>query len=364
MGEYSMSYGIIRVAKFNSSAVRGIQIHDEREKDKSHSNPDIDFSKTEDNYSLQERANKTYNQVIKERIDSLNLKKAVRKDAVVMCSFVITSDKEFFNNISLEQEKAYFQKAYNFVKEKYGEQNIISAEVHKDETTPHLHINFIPVTQDNRLSAKSLFDKKSLKQLQDDFYSQVSREFGLDRGGVEEHQKNIDKVTYKKEKVKNELHEIEQIEKETSEKRAVVLDRAKLVDEYYNIKFDGLTADDVKPKKSGLLNIYSETDEAVASRLNQKLKPLFEKSKLADVIKKEYEKLKKSYENLKEQFKQVTEELSKYKEIFKDLKPEQERELKRISERMQKENKEEKELIEKGKELLRKERERSRGWSR
>ena len=319
-----MSYGIIRVAKFNSSAVRGIQIHDEREKDKSHSNPDIDFSKTEENYSLKERPNKTYNQVIKERIDNLDLKKAVRKDAVVMCSFVVTSDKDFFNNISLEQEKAYFQKAYNFVKEKYGEQNIISAEVHKDETTPHLHINFIPVTQDNRLSAKSLFDKKSLKQLQDDFYSQVSREFGLDRGGVEEHQKNIDKVTYKKEKVKNELHEIEQIEKETSEKRAVVLDRAKLVDEYYNIKFDGLTADDVKPKKSGFLNIYSETDEAVASRLNQKLKPWYEKSKLAEVLKSEYNKLKQSFENIKNQLQQVTQELNKFKDLFKGLSKEQE----------------------------------------
>ena len=319
-----MSYGIIRVAKFNSSAVRGIQIHDEREKDKSHSNPDIDFSKTEENYSLKERPNKTYNQVIKERIDNLDLKKAVRKDAVVMCSFVVTSDKDFFNNISLEQEIAYFQKAYNFVKDKYGEQNIISAEVHKDETTPHLRINFIPVTQDNRLSAKSLFDKKSLKQLQDDFYSQVSREFGLDRGGVEEHQKNIDKVTYKKEKVKNELHEIEQIEKETSEKRAVVLDRAKLVDEYYNIKFDGLTADDVKPKKSGFLNIYSETDEAVASRLNQKLKPLYEKSKLAEVLKSEYNKLKQSFENIKNQLQQVTQELNKFKDLFKGLSKEQE----------------------------------------
>lgn len=319
-----MSYGIIRVAKFNSSAVRGIQIHDEREKDKSHSNPDIDFSKTEENYSLKERPNKTYNQVIKERIDSLDLKKAVRKDAVVMCSFVVTSDKDFFNNISLAQEKAYFQKAYNFVKEKYGEQNIISAEVHKDETTPHLHINFIPVTQDNRLSAKSLFDKKSLKQLQDDFYSQVSREFGLDRGGVEEHQKNIDKVTYKKEKVKNELHEIEQIEKETSEKRAVVLDRAKLVDEYYNIKFDGLTADDVKPKKSGFLNMYSETEKGIAQRLNEKLKPLYEKTKLAEVLKSEYNKLKKSFENITNQLQQVTQELNKFKDLFKGLSKEQE----------------------------------------
>lgn len=360
MGEYSMSYGIIRVAKFNSSAVRGIQIHDEREKDRSHSNPDIDFSKTEDNYSLQERANKTYNQVIKERIDSLNLKKAVRKDAVVMCSFVITSDKEFFNNISLEQEKAYFQKAYEFVKEKYGEQNIISAEVHKDETTPHLHINFIPVTKDNRLSAKSLFDKKSLKQLQDDFYSQVSREFGLDRGGIEEHQKNIDKVTYKREKVKKELEEISKLEQD-------ILKKAHNIDKIYNnADYKELKREDFKAQivKKGIIFDTVESNDQILERINSRIKPLFEKSKLADVIKKEYEKLKKSYENLKEQFKQVTEELSKYKEIFKDLKPEQEKELKRISERMQKENKEEKELIEKGKELLRKERERSRGYSR
>lgn len=319
-----MSYGIIRLAKFNSSAVRGIQIHDEREKDKSHSNPDIDFTKSEENYSLKERPNKTYNQVIKERIDSLELKKAVRKDAVVMCSFVVTSDKDFFNNNTPETEKEYFKQAYEFIKNRYGEQNIISAEVHKDETTPHLHINFIPITEDNKLSAKRLFDKKSLKLLQDDFHRVVAKNFNLERGGIEEHQKNIDKVTYKKEKVKNELHEIEQIEKETSEKRAVVLDRAKLVDEYYNIKFDGLTADDVKPKKSGFLNIYSETDEAVASRLNQKLKPLYEKSKLAEVLKSEYNKLKQSFENIKNQLQQVTQELNKFKDLFKGLSKEQE----------------------------------------
>lgn len=353
-----MSYGIIRVAKFNSSAVRGIQIHDEREKEVSHSNPDIDYSKTEENYTLKERPNKTYNQVIKERIESLELKKAVRKDAVVMCSFVVTSDKDFFEKNGMLVEKDYFNKAYEFVKNKYGEENIISAEVHKDETTPHLHINFIPVTKDNRLSAKSLFDRKSLKQLQDDFHQQVSIEFGLERGGQEEHQKNIDKVTYKKEKVKNELHELEQIEKETAERKEVVLQRAMDMQELHSYHSMDLMEKDIEKKS------LFDTKKDIVERLNQKLRPIFEHSKLANVIKKEYEKLKKSYENLKEQFKQVTEELSKYKEIFKDLKPEQERELKRISEIMQKENKEEKELIEKGKELLRKERERSRGWSR
>ena len=308
MGEYSMSYGIIRVAKFNSSAVRGIQIHDEREKDRSHSNPDIDFSKTEDNYSLQERANKTYNQVIKERIDSLNLKKAVRKDAVVM---------------SLEQEKAYFQKAYELVKEKYGEQNIISAEIHKDETTPHLHINFIPVTKDNRLSAKSLFDKKSLKQLQDDFYSQVSREFGLDRGGIEEHQKNIDKVTYKREKVKKDLEEINKLEQDIQSKM-----------EHYSkndVKIERLTADEVKPQKSGFLNMYSETDAGVALRLNKKLENTF---KLAEIAKQALNKIKE----LSKTIEILQKSLKDFKDRFNGLSKEQEQAIFKQIDRFKYEN--------------------------
>lgn len=352
-----MSYGIIRVAKFNSAAVRGIQIHDEREKGKSHSNPDIDFNRTKDNYSLKERSGKIYNQIIKERIESLELKKAVRKDAVVMCSFVVTSDKDFFNSISLEREKEYFQKAYNFIKERYGEENIISAEVHKDETTPHLHINFVPVTQDNRLSAKSLFNKISLKKLQDDFHQQVSLQFGLERGGDGEHQKNIDKVTYKRQKVKNELNEIEQIEKETAEKKEVVLQRAMNIQKLHSYNSMDLTEEDIK--KQSLF----DTKKDIVERLNQKLRPMLEHSKLAIVIKKEFDKLKKSYDDLKEQFKQVTDELSKYKELFQGLKPEQEKEIKLISLRMKRENKKEQELIEK--EVLKKEKDRnSKSWSR
>lgn len=325
-----MSYGIIRLAKFNSAAVRGIQIHDEREKEKSHSNPDIDFNKTADNYTLQERQNKTYNQIIKERLEQLPLKKAVRKDAIVMCSFVVTSDSDFFNNNTAETEKEYFNKAYEFVKNKYGENNIISAEVHKDETTPHLHINFIPVTADERLSAKELFSKVSLKKLQDEFYQQVSKQFGLERGGAEEHQKNIDKVTYKKEKVKNELEEINKLEQDIEEKKKVILKKAHNVDKIYNnADYKELKKEDFKAQtiKKGIIFDTVESNDQILERINNRIKPLFEKSKLADVLKKEYDILKKSFENLKEQFKQVKEELSKYKELFKGLKPEQERNI-------------------------------------
>ena len=338
-----MSYGIIRLAKFNSSAVRGIQIHDEREKDKSHSNPDIDFTKSEENYSLKERPNKKYNQVIKERIDSLELKKAVRKDAVVMCSFVVTSDKDFFNNNTPETEKEYFKQAYEFIKNRYGEQNIISAEVHKDETTPHLHINFIPITEDNKLSAKRLFDKKSLKLLQDDFHRVVAKNFNLERGGIEEHQKNIDKVTYKKEKVKNELEEINKLEQDIEEKKQVILKKAHNVDKIYNnADYKELKKEDFKAQiiKKGIIFDTVESNDQILERINNRIKPLFEKSKLADVLKKEYDILKKSFENLKEQFKQVKEELSKYKDFFKELKPEQVQELSKQADKMREQNRE------------------------
>ncbi len=325
-----MSYGIIRLAKFNSAAVRGIQIHDEREKEKSHSNPDIDFNKTADNYTLQERQNKTYNQIIKERLEQLPLKKAVRKDAIVMCSFVVTSDSDFFNNNTAETEKEYFNKAYEFVKNKYGENNIISAEVHKDETTPHLHINFIPVTADERLSAKELFSKVSLKKLQDEFHHQVSKQFGLERGGLEEHQKNIDKVTFKKEKVKNELEEINKLEQDIEEKKQVILKKAHNVDKIYNnADYKELKKEDFKAQiiKKGIIFDTVESNDQILERINNRIKPLFEKSKLADVLKKEYDILKKIVDNLKNQLQQVTSELNKYKELFKGLKPEQERNI-------------------------------------
>ena len=78
-----MGCGIVRIQKFSANTVGGIRIHDKRLKQgTSHSNPDIDWSRTKLNYNLAPDQN--YHKAIKQRISSLNLKKAVRKDAVVM----------------------------------------------------------------------------------------------------------------------------------------------------------------------------------------------------------------------------------------------------------------------------------------
>ncbi len=189
-----MSYGIIHMQKFQSHAVRGIQIHAEREKD-SRSNPDIDTDRTEKNYALVDCDN--YHKKIAENIAQLNLKKAVRKDAVVMCGFVITSDYDFFQKISPEKEKEFFQKSLFFIEERYGKNNIVSAKIHKDEKTPHLHIYITPI-KDGKLSAKNIFTRKELTNLQTDFIEKGGEKFGLQRGeSREEKRRHLDTEEFK-----------------------------------------------------------------------------------------------------------------------------------------------------------------------
>ncbi|MPQ34286.1 plasmid recombination protein [Clostridium estertheticum] len=174
-----MSYAIIRIQKMTIGTVKGIQIHDQREKEFSHTNPDIDFSKSDLNEDLYNSKNINYNQEIKNKIKELNLTRAVRKDAIVMCQSLITSDKSFFDKLSSQEQKQFFKDSFEFIKETYSEKNIISANVHYDEKTPHMHVNFVPITNDGRLCAKDLFKRVDLIKLHDNF-SKHCKEHGYD----------------------------------------------------------------------------------------------------------------------------------------------------------------------------------------
>lgn len=173
-----MSYAIVRVQKFKAQAVRGIQAHDQREKEKSHTNPDINRARTPENYTLA-GALADYGKEVTERLDSLG--RTVRKDAVVMCQALVTSDHLFFQGLRYDQQRDFFQQSLNFLKRRYGEENVISATVHMDERTPHMHVNFVPI-RDGKLSAFSILTRKELTDLQTDFAMQVGLQFGLQRG--------------------------------------------------------------------------------------------------------------------------------------------------------------------------------------
>lgn len=111
-----------------------------------------------------------------------------------MCEMLFTSDKEFFDNIGEKETKRYFEESYKFVcnNKNLGEENIISAVVHLDEGTPHMHLVFIPVVhtkdkEENEIDKVCSRDfwkgRDSYRTLQNNFYDYItSRGFELERG--------------------------------------------------------------------------------------------------------------------------------------------------------------------------------------
>lgn len=192
-----MSYAIIRNANYKKDNLAGLYKHNER-KNSNYSNKDINKNMFRENYSLK-NPQTTYTNAFKKLQETYNLQGRIIKTTNVMCEFIITSDKEFFEKIGADETKRYFQTAYKFVAnyQNLGEEFIISAKVHLDETTPHMHIVFTPVIhkldtksgkQINKLACSEYWKgKDSYKRLQDNFYSYMIKSgFELERGNAKE----------------------------------------------------------------------------------------------------------------------------------------------------------------------------------
>ena len=108
----------------------------------------------------------------------------VRKDSVMMVETLITASPEFMNSLPPEEQKAYFSEALGFLAERVGKQNILSAVVHMDEKTPHMHLSFCPITPEGKLSAKAfLGNQKSLSEWQTAYHKRMSTRWNeLERG--------------------------------------------------------------------------------------------------------------------------------------------------------------------------------------
>lgn len=212
-----MSYAVVRVQKMTMGSVRGIEIHDRREKNgTSHSNPDIDWSRSRNNFDLHPTQNENFYRAVKNRIESLALPRGVRKDAVVMAQVIVTSDTAFFDGLRAhggdEAVRKFFQASYSFLSSRYGKENIISSIVHLDERTPHMHFNFVPVTADGRLCAKEVTARARLISQQDEFREVVGEHYGLLRGEAKEAGKR--RTHYETAEYKTVIEELNEVRQE------------------------------------------------------------------------------------------------------------------------------------------------------
>lgn len=193
-----MAYAILRFAKHKGGASKALSAHHERTKEIYASNPDIDKSRTVQNYHLI-APRWSYGQEIRHRIRMAGCR--VRKDSVKFVDTLVTVSPEFAKAHDAEMPE-YFNRAFEFLKERVGEENIISAVVHMDEKTPHMHLCFVPLTKDKRLSAKEILgNKKAMIQWQDDFYACMAERWPeLERGtpAVETKRKHLTPQWYKK----------------------------------------------------------------------------------------------------------------------------------------------------------------------
>ena len=196
--------------KYHKSDVCPIEKENERDENYKADNPQIDSERTLNNFHTVMQ-DESYTDYINRRLKENNLKP--RKDAVLMCSFVIGSDGEFFKSLTKTEERKFFYDATAYFANKYGRENIISAIVHKDETTPHLHLNLIPI-DNNRLCAKDLFCPKNLRILQTELYEKAGKKYGLERGKENSQAKHLSTAEFKAKKIIEQAEEIKEEVKE------------------------------------------------------------------------------------------------------------------------------------------------------
>lgn len=286
--------------KFKNADLKGLQIHNQREKE-SHTNPDIDESRTKLNYDLLHQQMIDYKAIINEHIsENVETKRAVRKDAVRCCSFMISASPEFFDGLSPEREKAFFESNLSFLQERYGKENVMYASVHKDEKTPHMHVGIVPVTKEKKLSAKQIFNKVEMKQLQEAI-GRHNEKWGLLRGEPSD-KKYLEMNQFKRQALKQEIKELEiqKIEHEQASKQI-----EERLEDLKETAYKAGAVDRIEVKEMG--GFLSSKSVKMSKEDYEQLKNL---AQSADVLRKENKLLKD--ENRRERVR--SEELQKAKD--------------------------------------------------
>lgn len=314
-----MSFVVARMQKMKSGNLVGVGNHNQRNTD-NHSNKDIDVERSYLNYDLVNRT-ENYKRDIEQFInDNKSSSRAVRKDAVLINEWIITSDNQFFKDKDDKEIKDFFEQSKDYFAEKFGDENIRYAQVHLDETTPHMHLGIVPFNAEKRLSAKTLFNRQALQAVQDELPKYLNeRGFELERGEKGSERKNLTVPEYKK--AKDELKEMTTtLEQRKSEVLALSNDKTPTINkESLDLKDETKT---VKVPSGETIGIGKLRHEFTKNEERKTGNVIIPESKLNALI-QGYEDLYKSNEQLKKYAetdlpKRIDYVKGKYKEVVRD----------------------------------------------
>lgn len=257
-----MSYLVANMQKLKADNLVGLGNHDQR-RTQNHKNTDIDVDRSALNYDLVAGRTNHFKTDIEDYINEYKTsQRAVRKDAVLVNEWIISSDRHFFVDLTAADTRKYFETAKEYFAEKFGEENIRYAIVHLDESTPHMHMGIVPFDDEHKLSAKRVFNRTALRDIQDQLPTYLQQHgFNIQRGVQESERKSLTVPEYKamRESIKQGQQKLAAVENETKQRQAKLKT-------YQATKFD---VNSVKTKESRFHKRYVLVDRFDFDKLKQ-----------------------------------------------------------------------------------------------
>jgi len=169
------SYAVLRIAKVKTMGhVAGLGVHIERERETRNAD--------EERRAQNERLAGTGDWCadVERRLADAP---TIRKNAVLAIEHVMTASPEFFAAGDERRVEAWRDASMAWLRETYGERNVVAAVLHRDELTPHIQALVVPIDDHGRLNARGFIggERGRLSELQDSYHEAVGR-LGLERG--------------------------------------------------------------------------------------------------------------------------------------------------------------------------------------
>lgn len=320
MGVFFMAH----VAKYTRGAIQGLSNHLDR-KTENHSNKDIDVSKSHLNYDLNQNQGDTISR-LNERLEQVYCMN--RKDVKAVADWIVTLPKELEDRPADEQRQ-FFQATKDFLDKQYGEENNISANVHMDEMTPHMHYAFVPVVYDKKkqrekVSAKIVLNRNHLQSFHDDLDKHLKAEIPqiYERGVVNGQTVGVETVQELKQ-LQGREKELKQVLKELNDRKEMLTSQTATLkqdyEQYESVKQKvDTTRINSKPikEKVGFLK-REEVDTGYVKVAKEDFETLKEAYQYMPVAKKE---LKAAERKANGEHQERLKYMTKYQETAKDLK--------------------------------------------
>lgn len=221
-------FGMAHVEKYTSGAAGRMLKHYERAPVEHRGNENIKPELTELNYNLAfENQPMPQAAFVAQRLKGVRVQK--RADVNVLCDWVITQPQE----LPADKSRAFFEATYAFLRDRYGERNVVSAYVHMDEVTPHMHFAFLPIVADQKrggekLCAKEVINRKELQIFHTALQNAVERDLGIEvhllNGATQDGNKSVTELkrALAEENLKEKVRQDAEIARRALERAAVI----------------------------------------------------------------------------------------------------------------------------------------------